>query len=135
MALKPIVYALIPLLLWAGRSAAGQSLTDIRSFEVTAVPAKATVGDSIVLTFRLAELGLEPMYGTAVDDAHSYHAMRRTNANPGRGWVMVRSEQLSAAATALLFDQTDRASDVLLVRRQRLGRKHCGVTGEENDVE
>ena len=53
MALKPIVYAVLPLLLWAGRSAAGQSLTDIRSFEVTAVPAKATVGDSIVLTFRL----------------------------------------------------------------------------------
>jgi hypothetical protein len=53
VALKPFVYAVLPLLLWAGRSAAGQSLTDIRSFEVTAVPAKATVGDSIVLTFRL----------------------------------------------------------------------------------
>ena len=30
-----------------------QSLTDIRSFEVVASPAKATVGDSITLTFRL----------------------------------------------------------------------------------
>jgi hypothetical protein len=53
VALKSIAYAVLPLLLWAGRSAAGQSLTDIRSFEVTAAPAKATVGDSIVLAFRL----------------------------------------------------------------------------------
>ncbi len=53
MAVRPAAYALLPLLLWAGRSAAGQSLTDFRSFEVTAAPAKATVGDSIVLTFRL----------------------------------------------------------------------------------
>lgn len=30
-----------------------QSLTDVRSFEVVAFPAKATVGDSIALTFRL----------------------------------------------------------------------------------
>ncbi len=30
-----------------------QSLTDVRSFEVVASPAKATVGDSIALTFRL----------------------------------------------------------------------------------
>jgi len=61
----------------------------------------------IVLTFRLAELGLEPMYGTAVDDAHSYHSMRRTNANPGRGWVMVRSEQLSAAALIAAMERGD----------------------------
>lgn len=53
MALRPAAYALLPLLLWPVRSAAGQSLTDFRSFEVTAAPAKATVGDSIVLTFRL----------------------------------------------------------------------------------
>jgi len=53
VALRPGAYALLPLLLWAGHSAAGQSLTDFRSFEVTAAPAKATVGDSIVLTFRL----------------------------------------------------------------------------------
>ena len=53
MALRATAYAVLALLFWAVRSAAGQSLTDIRSFEVTAAPAKATVGDSIVLNFRL----------------------------------------------------------------------------------
>jgi predicted metal-dependent phosphoesterase TrpH len=61
----------------------------------------------IVLTFRLAELGLEPMFGTAVDDAHSYHVMARTNANAGRGWVMVRSEQLTAPAIIAAMERGD----------------------------
>jgi hypothetical protein len=61
----------------------------------------------IVLTFRLAELGLEPMFGTAVDDAHSYHAMRRTNANAGRGWVVVRSDELSAASLIASMERGD----------------------------
>jgi hypothetical protein len=53
VALRLAAYTLVPLLLCTARSAAGQSLTDFRSFEVTAAPAKATVGDSIVLSFRL----------------------------------------------------------------------------------
>jgi hypothetical protein len=53
VALRSTAYAVLALLSWTARSAAGQSLTDIRSFEVTAAPAKATVGDSIVLAFRL----------------------------------------------------------------------------------
>jgi hypothetical protein len=61
----------------------------------------------IVLTFRLAELGLEPMYGTAVDDAHNYHAMRRTNANTGRGWVMVRSAELTPASLIAAMERGD----------------------------
>src|SRR5688572_14143669 len=61
----------------------------------------------IVLTFRLAELGLEPMYGTAVDDAHNYHVMRRTNANTGRGWVMVRSAELTPASLIAAMERGD----------------------------
>ena len=54
MALKPLVGVLgAALLLGRGEDARAQSITDFRSFEVTAAPAKATVGDSIVLTFRL----------------------------------------------------------------------------------
>lgn len=53
MALRPTGCALLVLLLSAAGSAEGQSLTDIRSFEVGAAPAKASVGDSIVLSFRL----------------------------------------------------------------------------------
>lgn len=61
----------------------------------------------IVLTFRLAELGLEPMFGTAVDDAHNYHVMARTNSNPGRGWVMVQSQELTPAAIIGAMERGD----------------------------
>jgi hypothetical protein len=49
----------------------------------------------IALTFRIAELGLEPFFGLAVDDSHHYHFNHTTNSNPGRGWVMVRAPQLT----------------------------------------
>jgi hypothetical protein len=50
----------------------------------------------ILLSFRLAGSGLGPVYALAVDDSHHYHAMARTNSNPGRGWVMVRAAELNA---------------------------------------
>ena len=34
------------------------------------------------------------LYGTATDDAHNYHEFHSRNANPGRGWVMVRASKL-----------------------------------------
>ncbi len=52
----------------------------------------------IILTKRLAELGLDPIWGTAVDDAHDYFGTGTNKANPGRGWVMVRSKELTTAA-------------------------------------
>jgi hypothetical protein len=52
----------------------------------------------IILTRRLAELGLEPMFGLAVDDAHNYHSESPKNSNPGRGWVMVRAVELTPEA-------------------------------------
>jgi hypothetical protein len=54
VALRRLVAGLVAaLVLGVGPDARAQSLTDFRSFEVTAAPAKATVGDSIVLAFRL----------------------------------------------------------------------------------
>lgn len=49
----------------------------------------------IVLTRRLAELGLPPLYGTATDDSHNYHTHSPAVSNSGRGWVMVRSRLLT----------------------------------------
>lgn len=48
------------------------------------------------LVLRLTALDLEPLYGVAVDDAHNYHGA--PTSQPGRGWVMVRAEELSAEA-------------------------------------
>lgn len=50
----------------------------------------------VVLTWRLAELGLPIMYGLAVDDGHNYHNIPSRASEPGRGWVMVLSRELSA---------------------------------------
>jgi hypothetical protein len=49
----------------------------------------------IVLTWRLAVLDLPIMYGIATDDAHNYHEQRVGLSNAGRGWVMVRSRNLT----------------------------------------
>jgi hypothetical protein len=59
----------------------------------------------IVLAARLGQLGLPPVYGLAVDDAHHYADSNSQTARPGRGWVMVRSrfltpEQLIASLEA-----------------------------------
>ena len=50
----------------------------------------------IVLTKRIDELGLEPLYGIGVDDSHHYHEQGPKKSNTGRGWIMVMSASLSA---------------------------------------
>lgn len=49
-----------------------------------------------ILTRRIAELHLPPLFGLGVDDSHHYHTMIIGKSNPGRGWVMVRAWQLTA---------------------------------------
>lgn len=49
----------------------------------------------IVLSKRLGELNLGPVYGLAVDDAHNYENSESDVSRPGRGWVMVRSKFLT----------------------------------------
>jgi hypothetical protein len=61
----------------------------------------------ILLTRRVAELRLEPFWGTAVDDSHNYHTYKTENSNPGRGWLMVRAEQLTPAALIAGLDKGD----------------------------
>jgi len=51
----------------------------------------------IVLTARLGRLGGPPLRALATDDAHHYHKEPAIS-NPGRGWIMVRAEALSADA-------------------------------------
>ena len=46
----------------------------------------------IVLTARLGA-GAGPLYGLATDDAHNYGRFDSAQANPGRGWVMVRARE------------------------------------------
>jgi hypothetical protein len=48
----------------------------------------------IVLTRRLAELGLPVMYGLATDDGHAYHKIPSRASEPGRGWIQVLANRL-----------------------------------------
>jgi hypothetical protein len=58
----------------------------------------------IILTWRLAILNMEPILGLAVDDSHNYHQDSATNSNPGRGWVMVRSDFLTPEHIVLAME-------------------------------
>jgi len=82
----------------------------------------------ILLAFRLAELGLDPMYGTAVDDAHNYQSMASTNSNPGRGWVVVRSERLTAPGIIDAMERGDfYASSGVRLREIRVSTNSLGI--------
>jgi hypothetical protein len=61
----------------------------------------------IVLTHRLTRLGLEIMYGIAVDDGHHYHQMGIGKSNAGRGWVMVRANVLTPEAVVRAMEAGD----------------------------
>lgn len=52
----------------------------------------------VILTWRLEELDLPVMFGLAVDDGHNYHGRPDRNSRPGRGWVMVLTEELTSDA-------------------------------------
>lgn len=52
----------------------------------------------IILTQRIAELRMPIMYGLATDDGHNYHNIPSRRSEPGRGWLMVQSGELTPAA-------------------------------------
>jgi hypothetical protein len=50
----------------------------------------------IANTLRIGELELPPLYGLGTDDSHNYFGQR--GASTGRGWIMVRANELSPGA-------------------------------------
>ncbi|HEV7998377.1 MAG TPA: hypothetical protein VGP63_00770 [Planctomycetaceae bacterium] len=52
----------------------------------------------IILANRLGDLNLPIMYGLATDDGHRYHHIPSRGSEPGRGWVMVLSADLTPEA-------------------------------------
>ena len=49
----------------------------------------------IANSLRIAE-GRPLLFGLAVDDAHNFHELARDRSNPGRGWIFVQADSLSA---------------------------------------
>ena len=58
-------------------------------------------------TLRLTQLDLPVLFGLATDDSHGYHTWGVGQVNPGRGWVMVRAESLSADAIVTAMQRGD----------------------------
>ncbi len=90
---------------WAVNTEDLKQLEGERFFEIyNGHPLVHNFGDSIrsgteqmwdeVVTHYLHE-GKPVMYGIAVDDAHQYHRFDPRNANPGRGWIYVKSASLT----------------------------------------
>jgi predicted metal-dependent phosphoesterase TrpH len=50
----------------------------------------------IVNSIRLMRMKFPPVYAVGADDTHSYQKFSTKNANPGRAWIVVRSEKLAA---------------------------------------
>lgn len=84
------------------------SLDGERFFEVyNGHPMVHNMGDSThistenmwdLINISYIENGKPLMYGLATDDSHSYHKKGNKWSNAGRGWVMVKSDTLSAAS-------------------------------------
>ena len=47
------------------------------------------------------------MYGLATDDSHNYHQFGNAFSNAGRGWIMVRSESLTAESLIMSLEVGD----------------------------
>ena len=60
----------------------------------------------ILLATRLST-GREVMFGLATDDSHNYLTYASTEANPGRGWIMVRAPELTPAALIAAMERGD----------------------------
>lgn len=78
-----------------------------------------------VLTRRIAELKLEPMFGVAVDDSHNYHTSDPTKSRPGLGWIMVRARHLTAESIIRALEAGDfyATSGVVLSEVARSGNR------------
>ncbi|MEO7298536.1 MAG: hypothetical protein ABI042_08170 [Verrucomicrobiota bacterium] len=61
----------------------------------------------ILLTKRIAELHLEPIFGIGTDDSHRYQKFEPKANNPGRGWIMVRAKELTAEALITAMEGGD----------------------------
>ena len=61
----------------------------------------------IVLAERLGHLGKSVMYGLATDDSHNYHSAVAKASLSGRGWVMVKANDLSVNALVAAMEKGD----------------------------
>lgn len=90
----------------------------------------------ILLTKRIAELKLEPLFGLGTDDSHQYNSFSAKANNPGRGWIMVRAKDLSANSLIAAMEAGEfYASSGVKLKNVERGQKEYSVEVDpENGV-
>lgn len=78
----------------------------VRNYGDTDHPSTERMWD-MVLAARLTQPGGEILYGLGTDDAHNYHQFGLGKINPGRGWVMVRAQHLTAESIVAAMERGD----------------------------
>lgn len=72
------------------------------------------------------------IYGVSSDDAHDFKKLAPDESNPGRGWVMVRSDSLSPDAIAHAMYHGDfYATSGVMLSALESGRKSISLTVDE----
>lgn len=127
---------------WAITAEMMLNVPELRYFEVfNGHPQVNNAGDEnrastdkiwdIVLANRLTTGNGELLYALATDDAHNYHG---GGAGPGRGWVMVRSEELAPEAILDAIDKGDfYASTGVTLKNIHLNGKNLTVEIEPQE--
>ncbi len=102
---------------WAIKANDMMNLRGERFFEVyNGHPHVHNYGDSTTygmeelwdqLLIRYLQDGKEPLYGLATDDSHNYLEYKVGLSNPGRGWIMVRANELSPEAIIAAMEKGD----------------------------
>jgi len=101
---------------WAVTAEELAAVTNERFFELyNGHPSVNHLGDAtrpgtekmwdIANTIRIDQLNSDPIFGLATDDSHHYHNQANRDATTGRGWIMVKANELN---TAKLIDSMNR---------------------------
>jgi hypothetical protein len=61
----------------------------------------------IANSLRIGKLNMPILYAVATDDSHTYHEYGLGKVNPGRGWVMVRSDKLKEEDLLMAMNRGD----------------------------
>lgn len=80
--------------------------SDVRNHGDAAHPSTERMWD-LVLAQRLGVRNASVMYGVATDDAHEYTRWGLREVNPGRGWVMVKSDRLTPDSISAAMKRGD----------------------------
>lgn len=93
---------------WAVTAEELAAVTNERFFELyNGHPSVNHLGDAtrpgtekmwdIANTIRIDQLNSDPIFGLATDDSHHYHNQANRGATTGRGWIMVKANELNTA--------------------------------------